>query len=205
MKHGTSRRHDEHGGHHSHGRGREGHGGRRGGLGGRHHDRMERGALRFVLLDALSAGPRHGYEMMKTLEERTHGQYAPSPGAVYPTLQYLDDLGHVLAKQEGDRRVYELTESGRVELAAQKERVDAFWGRFGSDAASESVQHEVGFLKDELEDLAGTVWGGLRDAIGRDDQETVRRVRQAVERCQEEVRRLIAGGPAAAGIAGQPA
>src|SRR5437870_8446029 len=119
---------DERSSHRHWGRGE--HGGKPGRRGGRGHDRMERGALRFVLLDTLRNGPQHGYEMIKGLEERTHGQYAPSPGALYPTLQFLADLGFVRATREEDRRVYELTEAGRAELDAHKDRVDAFWARF---------------------------------------------------------------------------
>jgi len=156
---------------------------------------MERGALRFVLLDTLRNGPQHGYEMIKGLEERTHGQYAPSPGALYPTLQFLADLGFVRATREEDRRVYELTEAGRAELDAHQDRVDAFWARFSLDDPSVASRHEVGFLQDELDDLARTIWNGLHEAIGRGDRELLRRVRRAVEQCQEEVRSLIAGGP----------
>src|SRR5438128_1242224 len=121
--------HEPHG-HHA------GHGGKWRRHGGRGQERMERGALRYVLLDALRTGPQHGYEMIKALEERTHGQYAPSPGALYPTLQYLADLGFVRATREEDRRVYELTEAGRAELDAHQDRVDAFWARFALDAPS---------------------------------------------------------------------
>jgi DNA-binding PadR family transcriptional regulator len=161
---------------------------------------MERGALRFVLLDLLRSGPRHGYEMIKALEERTHGQYAPSPGAIYPTLQFLADLGLIRANPEGDRRVYELLEAGRAELDAQRgrgeDRVAAFWARFASDAPWLSSRHEVSFLQDELDDLSRTIWSGLREAIGRGDQEMIRRVRRAVEQCQETIRGLITQGEA---------
>lgn len=178
---------------HRHHGGRGGHGGGRGRNGGRGHARMERGALRFVLLDLLRGGPRHGYEMIRELEERTHGQYAPSPGALYPTLQYLTDLGLVSAVQEGERRVYELAETGRAEWEANKDRVDAFWARFASEAPSKASQHEVAFLQDALEDLSRTVWSGLQEAIERGDLETLRSARRAVEACQEAIRTLIVG------------
>ena len=139
--------------------------------------------------------------MIKLLEERTHGQYVPSPGALYPTLQYLADLGLIRAAPrghpEGDRRVYEITEAGLAELAAQQPRVDAFWAHFGSDATSPSIRHEVGFLKDEMKDLFRTVWSGLREAIQSGDRELIKSVRRAVEQCQEEVRTLIAATPPA--------
>jgi DNA-binding PadR family transcriptional regulator len=166
---------------------------------------MERGALRFVLLDLLRGGPRHGYEMIRELEERTHGQYAPSPGALYPTLQYLTDLGLVSAVQEGERRVYELAETGQAEWEANKEKVDAFWARFASEAPSSASQHEVAFLQDALESLSRTVWSGLREAIEHGDQETLRRARREVEACQEGIRALIVGVPPASGTPEEPA
>ncbi|MEO7717721.1 MAG: PadR family transcriptional regulator [Capsulimonas sp.] len=173
------------------------HGGRCGAGGpGRRGERMERGALRFVLLDALSDGPKHGYEIIKALEERTHGQWVPSAGAVYPALQYLNDLDLVRDFPEGDRRVYELTAEGRTELAAQAERVEAFWSRFAAEPPSPSSQHEVEFLQEELEDLSKTIWRGLRSAIGAGDRDAIRQVRAVVERSRNEVRDLIAVGAA---------
>lgn len=163
---------------------------RRSHRGGRHR-RAKRGEARYVLLDALRNGPKHGYEIIKTLEERSAGQYVSSPGTVYPTMQYLEELGLVRADQDGERRVYNLTAAGRTELAAHAEHVDAFWGRFAARSIAETSRHEVGFLQDTLDDLARTAWGGLREAIERDEQQTVRQVRQAVERCQNEIREII--------------
>ncbi len=168
----------------------------RGGRGGRHlhehRDRARRGEARYVLLDALRDGPKHGYEIIKALEERSAGQYAPSPGTVYPTLQYLEDLGLMRSDQEADRRVYHLTEAGRAELDAHAKEVEAFWARLKGPGTSATSQAEIGFLQDELENLTRTVWGGLRAALNQDDPETIRRVRQAVEQCRNEVRQIIA-------------
>ena len=163
---------------------------RRSHRGGRHR-RAKRGEARYVLLDALRDGPKHGYEIIKTLEERSAGQYVSSPGTVYPTMQYLEELGLVRADQEGERRVYNLTEAGRAELDAHAEHVDAFWGRFAARSIAETSRHEVSFLQDALDDIARTAWGGLREAIERDEQQAIRQVRQAVERCQNEIREII--------------
>lgn len=166
-----------------------GHHGRRhyGGL----HGRAKRGEARYVLLDALRDGPKHGYEIIKTLEERSAGRYVSSPGTVYPTMQYLEELGQVRSEQQAERRVYSLTEQGRTDLDAHAEDVDAFWARFASRSTVHTSRHEVGFLQDQLDDLARTAWGGLREAIERGDQQVIRRVRQAVERCQNEIREII--------------
>ncbi len=196
-----------HGGHHHHeGDPSDHRGGRhfRGGDGesGRGHfggprGRARRGEARYVLLDALRDGPKHGYEIIKALEDKSGGRYVPSPGTVYPTMQYLEDQGLVRADQEAERRVYGLTEAGRADLETHAEEVADFWARFaGPDTAAASVP-EIGFLREELEALTRTIWGGLRDLREQDDPETIRRVRQAVEHCRNEVRAVISSATAA--------
>lgn len=190
-----------HGGHHHHEGGPPEHGGGRhfrGGDGGPGRDhfggprgRARRGEARYILLDALRDGPKHGYEIIKALEEKSGGRYAPSPGTVYPTMHLLEDQGLVRADQEAERRVYALTEAGRADLESHGEEVADFWARFAEPATPPASRPEVGFLRDDLDDLARTVWGGLRDALDRDDPETVRAVRQALARCREEVRAVI--------------
>jgi DNA-binding PadR family transcriptional regulator len=156
------------------------------------HDRMERGTLRYVLLDALRDGPKHGYEVIKSLEERTGGRYAPSPGTVYPTLQYLDDLGFVRAEQADERRVYAITDAGRAELIAHDEVVRAFWSRFTEQAAPGQSRAEVGFVRDEFGDLTRTVWEGVRGIMRSGDHAAIREIRLALERCKNDVREIIA-------------
>src|SRR5215213_5133423 len=71
------------------------------------------GDLKFVILNLLAEKPRHGYEIIKELEERFAGTYSPSPGTVYPTLSLLEDLGYATARlEEGNRKVYEITDEG---------------------------------------------------------------------------------------------
>jgi len=154
--------------------------------------RARRGDARYILLDALRDGPKHGYEIIKVLEDRSGGRYVPSPGTVYPTLQYLEDQGLVRSREEADRRIYQLTEAGQAELEAQAEQVNAFWKRFGGQGAAGAVLPEVGFLQDELEHLNRIVWSGLRPAIDQGQQDIVRRVRAAVEECQGKVREIVA-------------
>lgn len=170
------------------GRGRHGHGRH----GGGERDRARRGDARYILLDALRDGPKHGYEIIKALEDRSGGRYVPSPGTVYPTLQYLEDQGLVRSSQEADRRIYQLTEAGQAELVAQTEQVNAFWKRMGGHGAPAASQHEVSFLQEELEQLNRIVWSGLRPAIAQGQQDPIRRVRNAVEECQNKVRAIIA-------------
>lgn len=157
-----------------------------------HRGRVERGTMRYVLLDALRDGPKHGYEIIKWLDERTGGAYAPSPGAVYPTLQLLGDLGFVVAGQEDDRRVYALTDTGRRALDEHAEAIEHFWARFSGAADPRMDRPEFGFVQDELRELARTVRVAVRSATVRGDDATVREVRSAVERCKNDVREIIA-------------
>jgi DNA-binding PadR family transcriptional regulator len=91
---------------------------------------FEQGDLRYVVLRLLEEKPRHGYEIIKALEERFGGSYAPSPGVVYPTLQLLEDLGYarVVPGVEG-KKTYEITDEGRAYLAENRETVDSIFDR----------------------------------------------------------------------------
>ncbi len=83
------------------------------------------GDLRLVVLALLEEGPRHGYDIIKALEERSAGFYSPSPGVVYPTLTFLEEAGYATAAAEGSKKVYTISESGRVYLAENRESVQA--------------------------------------------------------------------------------
>ena len=124
------RHHDFHGGHEHRGRhpwashmaahigGRGPQGRHRGGRIGRF---LEHGDLRFIVLALIAEQPRHGYELIKELEDRTGGAYRPSPGVIYPTLALLEDEGFIRpAAGEAGRKLYEATDEGRAALAANQ-------------------------------------------------------------------------------------
>ncbi|HLI86524.1 MAG TPA: PadR family transcriptional regulator [Bryobacteraceae bacterium] len=87
------------------------------------------GEVRLALLSLLSDGPKHGYQLMKDLEERSGGLYRASAGSIYPTLQQLEDEGLIQAEVRDGRRVYNLTNAGRAELARDPEAVNRIWRR----------------------------------------------------------------------------
>jgi DNA-binding PadR family transcriptional regulator len=91
------------------------------------------GELRLALLKLIADQPRHGYELIKAIEELTGGAYAPSPGAVYPTLQLLADEGAIIEKadDESARKPFEATQQGRDELADKADEVEALFERLG--------------------------------------------------------------------------
>ncbi|HET9810324.1 MAG TPA: PadR family transcriptional regulator [Sphingomicrobium sp.] len=106
------------------GRGGWGGGGRRGR--GRDRKRMfESGELQLVLLKLIADEPRHGYQLIKAIEEMTGGEYAPSPGIVYPTLTMLEDMGFISEKKSKDsKKVFEASDEGRAHLEENSDEVE---------------------------------------------------------------------------------
>ena len=91
---------------------------------------FEQGDLRFVILKLLSDKPAHGYEIIKLVEERFGGGYAPSPGIVYPTLTLLEELGQIaVAQTDGARKLFDITEAGRAVLDDNLASVDRIFHR----------------------------------------------------------------------------
>jgi DNA-binding PadR family transcriptional regulator len=104
------------------------HGGRSRRGGGRFFDQ---GDLRLVILSLLAEAPSHGYQVIRTIEERTGGAYAPSPGVVYPTLTFLEEEGLIeQSGADGARKLYAVTEAGAKLLEAQASAIKAFEARF---------------------------------------------------------------------------
>jgi DNA-binding PadR family transcriptional regulator len=90
---------------------------------------LAQGDLRLIALALIAEEPRHGYEIIKLVEEKTGDWYSPSPGIVYPTLTYLEEAGYVTASTEGSKKLYAITEEGRAYLKANRDIVDAVLDR----------------------------------------------------------------------------
>jgi len=104
-------------------------GGRGGGRGGpgdmfRAGRMLADGDLKLITLSLLAEAPRHGYDIIKALEERTSGIYSPSPGVVYPTLTFLEEAGYAASAAEGNKKVFSITEAGQAHLADNREMID---------------------------------------------------------------------------------
>jgi DNA-binding PadR family transcriptional regulator len=129
-------RHDEH----HHGRGEHRH--MRAGFGftGRHEHRgmhggrtrrvFDQGDLRYVLLRLIAERPRHGYELIKAIEEKFAGTYSPSPGVIYPTLTLLEELGYIRPDgADGPRKQFVITQEGTAFLGANQAVIDQIFAR----------------------------------------------------------------------------
>jgi DNA-binding PadR family transcriptional regulator len=147
-----------------------------GGFGGRHGmgggDMMRagrmlaQGDLRLIALALIAEQPRHGYEIIKLLEDKTAGWYSPSPGIVYPTLTYLEEAGYVTAQAEGAKKLYAITEEGRAHLEENRAFVDAVLERMSAigEKAKRIREH---FARPEYDDEPR----GRRRGRDRDDDE----------------------------------
>jgi len=93
---------------------------------------LAQGDLRLIALALIAEQPRHGYEIIKVLEEKTADWYSPSPGIVYPTLTYLEEVGYVTAQAEGAKKLYTITDEGRAHLQENRDFVDAVLGRLAA-------------------------------------------------------------------------
>ena len=86
--------------------------------------------LQLLILGLLAEKPRHGYEIIKALDERSKGFYVPSPGMVYPALTYLEEIGHATVETEGTRKLYRITEAGRQHLDEHRDRAESLLAQF---------------------------------------------------------------------------
>lgn len=138
--------HEGHGHHHHFGAGRSSghHGSGRGGLGesddgrgGRRRRVFDASELRLLLLKLIADQPRHGYELMRAIEEMSGGSYIPSPGVVYPTLTMLHEMGQIEEAVSGRaRKAFSVTPAGAEHLAARKAEVEALLARLGQFASA---------------------------------------------------------------------
>src|ERR1700757_5182966 len=93
---------------------------------------LAQGDLRLLALALIAEAPRHGYEIIKLIEEKTADWYSPSPGIVYPTLTYLEEAGYVTAASEGAKKLYTITEEGRAYLSTNRELADVVLDRLAA-------------------------------------------------------------------------
>ena len=118
------------------------------------------GRLRLYLLKLLEESPRHGYDVIRLLEDRFMGLYAPSPGTIYPRLARLEAEGLVTQSQEGGRKVYQITDAGRQELASRREELDELEAEISGSVHGlareirDEVRGSVRDLKQELRQAA---------------------------------------------------
>jgi len=136
---------------------------------------FQKGDLKYVILDLIKDKPRHGYEIIRELEELSHGLYTPSPGAVYPTLQMLEEMGYATAVERDGRKVYTITEEGINFLEERKDSADEVRSQMKSRWSFKNIGKMATMMKEyhALENLMGR---GLRSM----DADKIERIRQVL-------------------------
>lgn len=157
---------------------------------GRGRRRMfDGGELRLVLLALLEEQPRHGYDLIREIEERTGGSYAPSPGVVYPTLTMLDEMGHIdEVKEEGSRKRFAITAAGKAFLAEKREEIDALLERLAAIGEHEDRRGGGAPIKRAMMGLGMALRDTLGSARGKPD--LVHDVAAIIDEAARKIERL---------------
>lgn len=168
--------------------------GGRGFFGGR---KLGSGELQLVILALLEERPRHGYEIIKALEDTSKGFYAPSPGMVYPALTYLEEVGYATVEAEGSKKLYRITDAGLVQLNENRAFVDAVLAQL-AQVGSKMDRVRKAFAGDEPDDVAHVAVNEARHELraaliaklnASPSAEELQRVSEVLKRATDELRR----------------
>jgi DNA-binding PadR family transcriptional regulator len=161
-----------------------------GGGRGRGRKRMfESGELRLVLLKLIAEQPRHGYDLMRAIEELSGGSYAPSPGVVYPTLTMLQDMGFIEeAKGKGARKAFSATDEGTAHLEENAEEVEALFDRLRE--AGEREQKRTGGAP--ISRAVGNMLSALWHRVAREDvtEERLHEIAAILDEAAQKIERV---------------
>ena len=150
---------------------------------------FEQGDLKYVILQLLDEKPRHGYEIIKALEERFGGMYSPSAGTVYPTLTLLEDLGYAsVSVEEGGKKIYSITDEGRAYLAQNRSAVDDIFERI-TELGATFLSDAVMDLNRGIRDIAQATYRGAPRVFR--DKEAVAKIKEALDRAAREIDEVV--------------
>ncbi len=157
---------------------------------------LAQGDLRLVALALIAEAPRHGYEIIKLVEEKTADWYSPSPGIVYPTLTFLEEAGYVTVSAEGAKKLYTITAEGRAYLDANRDLADVVLDRL--TAIGERVnrwRRAAGGEREQrrnLPPLLEAAFDHLRETVGKrleSDAEAEARLAEILARAAADMQR----------------
>ena len=156
--------------------------------GGRSRRMFDGSELRLVLLKLIEEQPRHGYDLIREIEERTSGAYAPSPGVIYPTLTMLDDMGLIEEqKSEGAKKLYAITVAGKALLTEREEEVEALFARL-TDLGSMRARTSGGPIRRAMGNLRNVLMN--RVSAEGVEAETLHEVAAILDEAARKIERL---------------
>ena len=147
---------------------------------------FQKGDLKYVILDLLRDKPRHGYEIIRELEELSHGLYTPSPGTVYPTLQMLEEMGYAKATEQDGKKIYTITEQGHQFLAERKDLADEVKSQMKHRWSFKNIGRMAMVMKEyhALEHLLGRGFRSL-------DADKAQQIREVLSRTYQEIETIL--------------
>jgi DNA-binding PadR family transcriptional regulator len=145
-----------------------------------------KGDLKYVILDLLKEKPRYGYEIIRDLEERSHGFYTPSQGVVYPTLQMLEEMGYASATERDGKKIYTITEKGSKFLDEQKDFTDEVKRHMKRHWNPENIGMFAQTMA-EFGELARMMGHRAR----RVDSDKMKRIREVICSAREEITAIL--------------
>ena len=156
--------------------------------GGRSRRMFDGGELRLVLLRLIADEPRHGYELIRAIEELTGGQYAPSPGTIYPTLSMLAEMGHIVEQQSDDsRKRFAITPEGAMHLEENRETVEALMARL--EGVGEQARRTEGA---PIRRAMGNLTVALKERLSRGEfsEDTLHDIAALIDEVAQKIERL---------------
>jgi DNA-binding PadR family transcriptional regulator len=163
------------------------HGGGRHG-GGRSRRMFDGGELKLVLLKLIADQPRHGYDLIREIEEMTGGAYAPSPGVIYPTITLLDDMGLIEEQHsEGAKKLFAVTAAGTTHLEENAEEVEALVARL-AEVGAERARTDSSSIRRAMMNLRAAVQNRLTG--DEEDADILHRVVELIDEVAQKIERL---------------
>jgi DNA-binding PadR family transcriptional regulator len=147
---------------------------------------FQKGDLKYVILDLLKDKPRHGYEIIRELEEQSMGTYKPSPGAVYPTLQMFEDMGYTSSTERDGKKTYTITEQGLQFLAERKDSADEVRSHIKRRWSFKNIGRMAMVMK-EYHALEHVISSGFRTL----DADQTQRICEILINAQNEIENII--------------
>jgi len=150
---------------------------------------FNKGDFKYLILELIKDKPKHGYEIIRELEERFHGWYSPSPGSVYPTLQWLEEMGYATSSQQDGKKIYAITEEGRKFLESRGKARQDVWDQmrerwcWWSEDLQDDIHDVMGSLRDTIQ--------GLRQKAKVLDGEKLRRIKEIIAEARSKIDEVL--------------
>jgi len=147
---------------------------------------FQKGDLKYIILDLLKDKPRHGYDIIRELEELSYGFYKPSPGVIYPTLQMLEEMGYASSNEQEGKKVYSITEEGLKFLEDQSNIADGVRRQMKHKWSFKNIGRMVMIMREyhELEELLNSGFRSL-------DADKAEQIRQILSQAYQEIESVL--------------